>query len=519
MNTPSDLRTRGAAYLADLRGWRGKLACFIAGAITALGFAPFNIVPVLLITIPFLFLMLDKARHWRSAALYGWAFGYGYMMAGTYWIANALRVDAEQFGWLIPISILGLSLVMGIWFALFGALYRALRTGQTDVDVLRFATLFVAVEYLRSIGPFGFPWNLTGSMVLASERVAQLLSILGTFGVGLFILLIALWPVLWWRQHPRRQTALAGTLILLIAAYGYGMWRMPVEADIGGPRVRVVQPNIPQTLKWTPQGRIESLEVHARLSRLISDSPVPAITIWPETAVPFTLREGYASSVPVLIPGMAADGLLITGAMRSTGGVADYRLYNSIVALNGQGDWLDSYDKHQLVPFGEFVPLRSVLPIEKITPGGTDFSRGPGPRTVRIDNLPPYQPLVCYEVVFPWLSASSPGERPAWLVNATNDAWYGMSPGPFQHFDATRLRAVEQGLPVVRAANTGISAVIDPYGRAIKRLELDERGIIDQALPRPLPPTIYAQFGEWTALTLLVVIWIVTKILLFRRKN
>jgi apolipoprotein N-acyltransferase len=186
-----------------------------------------------------------------------------------------------------------------------------------------------------------------------------------------------------------------------------------------------------------------------------------------------------------------------------------------LVATGGQ---FSTYDKHQLVPFGEFVPLRNVLPLDKITPGNIDFSRGEGPRTITQAGAPPFSPLICYEIIFPWYAVDKE-KRPEWIFNATNDGWYGDTPGPHQHLDAARMRAVEQGLPVVRAANTGISAVIDPYGRVVKKLNLNVRGIIDQTLPAPLTPTIYAKFGESLTLIILFSGWIVTEWLLFRRRK
>ena len=493
-----------------LRGWRGKLACFIAGALLALGFAPFHAWPLLFICLPFLFLMLDKARHWRSAALYGWAFGYGHMMAGTYWIANALTVDMEQFGWLMPISILGLSLVMGIWFALFGALYRSLRTARISANILRFAVLWVVVEYLRSLGMFGFPWNLVGSMALAHTPMAQFLAFVGPYGMSFVLVLLGVLPVLWLtgavNARMRQKIGIMACLVV-IALNVVGAMRLPEKAALTETRVRVVQGNIAQSLKWTPQGRNESAQIYGTLSRQQTGEAIPSIILWPETALPFTLREisPWPEQVAQLLP---PGGMLITGAVRSTGGEGDYQLYNSIVGIDAAGEWRDAYDKHQLVPFGEFVPLRSLLSLNKITAGSIDFSRGEGVRTVQLDTVPAYRPLVCYEVIFPWLSAG--GVRPAWLVNATNDAWYGMSPGPFQHYDAARMRAIEQGLPLVRAANTGISAVIDPYGRAVARLGLNERGIVDQALPKALPLTLYARWGEMVTLILLGLCWIIT---------
>ena len=489
-------------FIARLRGWRGKLCCFLAGALLAGVFAPFYVWPLLFVAFPFLFLMLDKARHWRSAALYSWAFGYGHMMAGTYWIANALAVDTEQFGWLIPISILGLSLVMAIWFALFGALYRALRTGHLGTDIVYFAVLWVLVEYLRSLGMFGFPWNLLGAASMASLPFAQILSLVGPYGAGFLLVLGGLVPVLWLKQHAMRHVALWAAALSLAVVYGWGVSRLPEKAPTSDMTVRIVQGNIPQSLKWTAEGRASAAHVYGELTRQPSRR-TPSIVVWPETAIPYTLR-GEMHEVASLGELLPNGTLLVTGAVRAIHGPQDdYQLYNSIVAVDSSGTLRDAYNKHQLVPFGEFVPLRALLPLEKITAGNVDFSRGEGMQRIAIGPYPSYRPLVCYEVIFPAFSRQ--GARPEWIVNATNDAWYGMSPGPFQHYDMARMRAVEQGLPLVRAANTGISAIIDPYGRAVAHLPLNQRGVVDHALPLSLTPTPYARWGESVTFLLLIL--------------
>ena len=194
------------------------------------------------------------------------------------------------------------------------------------------------------------------------------------------------------------------------------------------------------------------------------------------------------------------------------------RIYNSLVAMDRSGIIRVRYDKHQLVPFGEFVPLRTVLPLEKITPGDLDFTRGPGPQTLTIDGAPPFSPLVCYEAIFPWLAAD-PVHRPDWLVNVTNDGWYGDSAGPYQHFAMARMRAIEQGLPLVRAANNGISALVDPYGRIVAMLPLDVRSLLDGTLPKPLLPTYYACFGEWLTIFILILLWLASFFGISRHKN
>ena len=202
---------------------------------------------------------------------------------------------------------------------------------------------------------------------------------------------------------------------------------------------------------------------------------------------------------------MPHHGLLITGAVRGEMAESRPRIYNSVLAMNNQGHVLMAYDKHQLVPFGEFVPLRSLLPLDKITPGALDFSRGEGPRTVALDGIPPFSPLVCYEIVFPWLATAS--ERPEWLINVTNDGWYGVTPGPYQHFEMSRVRAIEQGLPLVRAANSGVSALFDPLGRVVQSLPLHSSGLMEAKLPEAIAPTLYSYYGEWPTIFLLMFLW------------
>jgi len=509
----------GFYRLRLLDGWRALLVCFLTGALSALAFAPFEYWFVLPVALPLFYVLLEAAAARRHALLRGFAFGYGCFMAGTWWIANALLVDAEKFGWLLPISIGGLSAVMALWFALFGWLVWWRRSGHAYCDVLRFMVLWVAIEYLRTLGMFGFPWNLLGYAAFASGRVVQLASLVGPYGLSFLLLALALLPVVWARPgigERARMAHSAMALIALIAAYGYGMARTPADAAMTQTRLRVVQPNIPQSQKWTQDGRIASLRIHDELTHLRTDAPLPDVVVWSETAMPFTVYQD--SEWPARLASMAPpNGVLLTGAVRANDSVTPRKVWNSLIAIDATGELRGSYDKHQLVPFGEFVPLRNVLPLDKITPGDTDFSRGAGPSTLRIAQVPPFSALICYEIIFPWISVAK-ADRPDWILNVTNDAWYGDSPGPYQHFAMTRMRAIEQGLPVVRAANTGISAVIDPYGRAVRQLPLGTRGVIDQALPKPLMQTLYARVGETLVLLLLTMVWLFTTLCLRLKK-
>ena len=496
-----------------LQGWRAYLACYASGALMALAFAPFDFWPVIFISLPVFFLLLDHAIAPRHAALRSLAFGYGYFMAGTWWIANAMLVDVAKFGWMIPFSVLGLSGALAVYFLLFGIAVHRLHSSHRWVNLLRFAILWVVIEYARSVGPFGFPWNLAGYITLSALPAAQFASVIGTFGLSFMVILAGVLPISALLATSRKTSIASFLLPLLIVGglYGYGIGRIPPTTTMTATTLRIVQPNIAQAMKSTPEGRAQSVKILGALSSTPNQTPVD-VTVWPESAYPFALNSGRA---PLIYP---PSGLLITGALRTEGADADFRIYNSIAAIDAGGLVQASYDKAQLVPFGEFVPLRSVLPLEKITPGSLDFSRGNGPQTFTLSGVPAFSPLVCYEVVFPWLAAD-PRHRPAWLVNATNDGWYGDSPGPYQHFAMARMRAIEEGLPLVRAANSGISAVIDPYGRVTALLPLDVRGALNAILPAALAPSFYSRNGEPLTVLMLVLLFLFSFIPQMRRKK
>jgi len=499
----------GIYRLRLLSQWHALMVCFAAGAATSLAFAPLYLWWALPFALPAFYYLLDASGTRLNACMRGFMFGYGFFMAGTWWIANALAVDAAQFGWLIPISVVGLSAVMALWFGVFGWLVWWRRTGHAVVDLVQFILLWVAVEYLRTLGMFGFPWNLLGYAALASPKLAQVASLIGSYGLSVCVLALAMLPV---ALTSHRISALAKAIYTAVAAsililgMIFGAARIPAQSALTEARVRVVQPNIAQAMKWTQQGRLESIRIHGELSRQPSENgAIPSTIIWAETAAPFTF---YPDSVwPARLSSMVPAGsTLLTGAVRADDSAPKLQLWNSIVAISPEGKWLTSYDKHQLVPFGEFVPLRSVLPLDKITPGSIDFSRGKGVHTTQVPGVPPFSALVCYEVIFPWLTVDA-AQRPAWVLNATNDAWYGDTAGPYQHYATARMRAIEQGLPLVRAANTGISAIIDPYGRAVAQLPLNMRGVIDGALPKALAATPYARYHEIPVLTVMFILY------------
>ncbi len=495
-----------AAGLANLRGWRRALAAIVLGVLAALALPPLHVIPVLWLAFPGLLWLIDGASRDRGAFAVGWGFGFGHFSAGLYWIAYALLVDPERFGWMIPFAVFGLGGLLGLFPAL--AALAARRLARPGVPrVLMLAAAWTLFEWVRGWILTGFPWNLIGTVWLPVLPVAQFAALAGTLGLGLLTVIVAAMPALLACPTPPRRAAVAASLAVLAGVALWGALRLPagpVDA-VPGVRLRLVQANIEQTLKWKPEMRAQHLKDNLDLTWGPGFDRVTDV-VWPETAAPSFLaqdpvaRQYLARAAP---PG----GLLLTGAARGTApGVEPFQIWNSLQAIDDRGDIVASYDKAHLVPFGEYVPLRSILPLAKLTAGGADFTAGPGPATLDLPGLPPASPLICYEVIFPG-AVVEPARRPDWLLNVTNDGWFGLSAGPYQHFAAARLRSIEEGLPLVRAANTGISAVVDPYGRVIGELPLGAKGVLDSALPRSLPrPTPFARGGNGVPLLLLMLV-------------
>lgn len=496
-----------AGKLSALTGWWRRAALAALGAVAALALPPVGWLPVLLVAIPGLIWMLDSAEGRRGAFGAGWWWGLGWFAAGLYWIANALLIEPEKFGWMIPFATLGLAAVLGCFtgFATLGARLLPVR-GPARVMVL--AGTWTIMEWVRGWAFTGFPWNPLGSVWDAVPAVLQAGAMIGAFGMSLFTLLVFGLPAVLVDFVPRRVKAAAlGASAALVLTAGLGGWARlaatPSET-VAGVHLRLVQAAIAQAHQWRDDLRESQLLTHMELSKGPGWDKVTHL-VWPETAAPYVLdvdelhRALVASAVP---PG----GLLLTGAPRVTPqGVVPFQVWNSLMAIDAAAQVHGVYDKAHLVPFGEYVPLRAILPIAKITRGGTDFSAGPGPRTLALPGLPPVAPMICYEAIFPGAVVGRDQPRPGWLLTVTNDGWFGNSAGPYQHLAAGRMRAVEEGLPLVRSANTGISAVFDALGRERASLGLGRMGVLDAPLPQSLPPTLFARFGNAIPLGLAVL--------------
>jgi apolipoprotein N-acyltransferase len=499
---------RLARAVSGLAGIRRAAAAAALGVAAVLALPPLHILPLVALSFTGLLWLLDGARTRFSAFLTGWWFGFGYFAAGLYWIANALLTDAARWGWLVPIAVPGIAAGLALFPAAAGLAARLLcRRGRGRVVAL--AVAWTAFEWLRGQVLTGFPWNPVGSVWEFSDATIQSAALFGITGLGLLTVLIAAAPATLADKGSlrRRILPLAAALALVAVLWAGGAVRLAGAGteEVAAVRLRLVQANITQSHKWQRELMERHLERYVTLSRRPVASPAlaPTVVLWPETAAAFSLGDNSAGRklvASVTPPG----GLLITGAPRVEKDPGHgLRIWNSLLAVTDSGAIVGVYDKFHLVPFGEYVPLRGLLPLSKITAGGTDFSAGPGPRTLRLPGLPPVSPLICYEVIFPGAVLDA-DDRPQWLLNITNDAWFGISTGPYQHFAAARMRAVEEGLPLVRVANTGISAVVDAYGRIMARLDLGVTGILDAALPKPLSGlTPYARFGDLPILLLL----------------
>jgi apolipoprotein N-acyltransferase len=429
-------------------------------------------------------------------------------------VGVAFLTDAGPFLWFMPLAVVALPAGLALFWAVGAALARLFWSdGWPRVIVL--AVAMSAAEWLRGHLFTGFPWNAFGYALTPVPVMMQSASLTGIWGLTLAAFIIFAAPVLLIdgasdRRADRR--AFVAAAVLLVAHVSYGFVRLPSAADplVSGVHLRLVQPDIPEDEHWAEERSDDIMNTYVALSRS-GPGGISGVThlIWPESAFPFLLAErpeALAAIADLLPPGAT----LVTGAARADRSAADGGfppIFNSIYVIGDGGEILAAYDKVHLVPFGEYLPFRNVLGslgLRQLIALPSGFAAGQRLRTLSIPHAPPFGPLVCYEIVFPG-AVIEPGNRPGWLINVTNDAWYGDTPGPYQHLLQARVRAAEEGLPLARAANSGISAIVDPYGRVVASLALGRSGTLDGGLPAALPPTPYARFGDLVFLALLLV--------------
>jgi apolipoprotein N-acyltransferase len=524
--------------------WGARLAAIAAGLAAAAAFPPFGILPGLLgYALLMRLLDADGPHPLRQAFFRGWLAGVGFFALSVWWITEAFLVDAQAHGWMAPFALLLMAGGLALFWGLAGLIYRLARPAG-PLRVLVFAGALTLCEWLRGHVFTGFPWNLPGESWAAGSAPSQAAALVGAYGLTWITLALAAGCALLLDPAPRRNRVAAGAVLLagLTALYAFGWTRLagarPPEP--GAPMVRLVQADIDQKDKWRPENLDAVFQSYVRLT-VRPAARRPDIVVWPEGALPAVIDDLMApgSPYPVRLAAALTPGqTLMMGANRAgegpRGGVA---YYNSLIAFRREA-LLDPgaplagmrvtgiYDKHRLVPFGEFLPfgkLATRLGIRSLVHMPDDFTAGPDPRPLRPLGVPAVQPLICYEALFPRFTAKAAaraGVRPAWILNVSNDAWFGATSGPWQHLNIAGYRAIEEGLPIARATPTGVTAMLDAYGRIEggRRLGLGATGVIDARLPRALPLTLYSRFGDVFLLAMLVFSAFIGGIEVLRRR-
>lgn len=495
---PSDRSRRAVPLLKTLReapALRYVGLCFL-GVLAALGQAPWNVSYLALAAYAgALFLIARATRPVLSA----WLFATVHFGVALHWIMEPFFVDAVQTGWMAPFALVFMAGGLALFWALAAFVSAKVATG----NVFALALLFALAEFTRGTMFTGFPWAQPGHIWIDTLLLASA-SLVGPFGLTLLTLLSAACFA-----HPlKRLSLVAGGALCAAMLFGALYGADELDERPTHPIVRLIQPNAPQHEKWLPE------MVPVFFDRALAQTETegdPALIVWPETSLPELLERSDTSrrliseaarQVPVLVGAQSYDG-----APR-----------NVAVLLDGEGEIASAYTKHHLVPFGEYLPLERLFGALGLKALATDlagnFVPGDGPAVIDIPGIGPAFIMICYEAIFPhYLHQVT---RPRVLIHMTNDAWFGNSAGPQQHLALARLRAVESGLPVIRAANTGISAVIGPSGEVLNALPLNTASHLDAPLPEALPATLYSKTGDWPWLLLTTLLLIG---LIFRRRS
>jgi apolipoprotein N-acyltransferase len=515
-------------------GWRRRIIAFGAGAVGALALAPVDFLPAMIVPMTAAVWLIDGSAEGKTPAgqilsrsgnfrftsvarsfEVGWWWGFGYFVAGLWWLGAAFLVEPDEFAWALPFGVFGLPAYLALFSALGFALARLIWSPGAS-RILALAGALGLAEWLRGHALTGFPWNSFG-MALGDHLVlAQFASVVGLYGLSVLTVAIFAAPAVYadkaTRAKGRRMPALpapafvAACALAAVALFGAVRLSSGSAGVVPGVKLRIMQPNGPHGDDFIAENKDAILSHYLTLSDRATGpfhTGLEDITVlvWPESAFPFILsRDPQAlSQIGAALP---QNTSLVTGAARvgesDQKGKGSPRFFNAIHVIARGGLILDTYDKIHLVPFGEYMPAQNIL--ERIglhhfvqIPGG--FAPGYARGTLTVPGLPPAVPLICYEAIFPgnvMTSAARDGPSPGWMLNVTDDAWFGMTAGPYQHFAQARLRAIEEGLPLVRAATTGISAVIDPYGRVLARLALGEEGVLDSDLPQKIAAPLFS---------------------------
>ncbi|MGQ0444848.1 MAG: apolipoprotein N-acyltransferase [Beijerinckiaceae bacterium] len=519
-----------AASIILASGWRRRLIALSSGAAGALTMEPFNFFPALVIPMTVAVWLIDGCVEtrkmpagprfrlglpiaFRRAFGAGWWWGFGYFLAGFWWLGAAFLVEADEFAWALPLGVVGLPAALAIFPGL-GFLFARLLWMPGAGRLFALAAGLSFAEWLRGHVLTGFPWNIYGMALGGNLVTAQLASLAGLYGLTVIAILIFSTPAVLGEksamQGARRRLPppIAAAALAFAGICAFGALRLAgTSVDlVPGVKLRIMQPNLTQDAKFRPESKAWILSRYLTLSARGKKSDYSGlegvtVLVWPESAFPFILSRdaGALAEIGAVLP---HDTVLVTGAARaddkasrSASGRTQY--FNAIQVVASGGHIIDSYDKVHLVPFGEYLPFEAAfdrLGVRQFAhiPGG--FDAGSKSQVLVVPGLPPVAPLICYEAIFPGEVIPSEVPRPGLLLNVTNDGWFGMTSGPYQHFAQARLRAIEEGLPLIRAANSGISAIVDPYGRILAELPLGAEGVLDGGLPQTIAPPVFARF-------------------------
>ena len=473
---------------------------FTAGIICGLSFAPIYFIPGIFM-LSILCAQISASTNCKQAANFGYLFGFGFFLSTLYWISFGVSVYIDQFWWAIPFALFGLPAFLALFISAHSALAWLFR--KTYLYHFIFCALWLFNEWLMSWIFTGLPWGMLGYALSISDIMIQFSSISGILGLSFTTIYIG--SSLFSKNMLASRITSSIIICVMMVIFGYNrLQQNPTEfSEI---KIRIVQPSIPQNEKWSSDTFWKNLNKQVNLSKKAGD---PDIIVWSESALtaPYYYKRIHNSLMSVFTKDTQV--LLSGGVNDNAKQNEDYEIYSSLIAINSNGNLLFDYHKSHLVPFGEYMPLADYIPIKKLTPGILDYTMG----TRSIMYLKPFHlyihPLICYESIFADEVRISNSEADI-MINVTNDSWYGQSSGPYQHFEISRMRVVENGLPMIRAANNGISAIIDPVGRTLHRLELNQIDVLDGYMPlKLLLPTIYSEWGN-----LILCLWVLFVLIL-----
>ncbi|MEM7679415.1 MAG: apolipoprotein N-acyltransferase [Pseudomonadota bacterium] len=486
----------------------------LLGFVCSYAMAPYNFWPLMLLSLAGLFTLIHSAKNLKRAFIYSFAFTYGYFTLSLSWVGNALLVDNNPYAWAYPLALLGAPLLISWVIPVFITLYKRFYITNHLTSPLAFAGSITLAEWIRGTFVFdGFPWNNFGYAWVDKLEIAQIIVL---DNIYLLTLLSALWAGfigLAFLEKKKRTLSLIIVLITFLSSYSFGAYRL-ITTDITFDKTahfKIIQPNIAQADKWDTQKFEENFSKHIHLSRPTKalEKNTTTYIIWPETSLTYrhTNDQRALYLYQSVLEQYEGEAYVISGFMRFL--PEENKVYNSIAVLDRDFKLSGIYDKHHLVPFGEYIPFQSYIPIETVT-RFSGFVRGDGPTRITLPSGHSYSPLICYESIFPNKVIANPLRPPDFMLNVANDAWYGDSAGPHQHFIQGQFRAIEQGIPFIRATSTGISGVVDPLGRVIKKSKLNEGISLETDLPKKISSTKLPYFLKGKIFLILCLLFLST---------